>query len=72
MGIIPLTQEQVIGYFYDSLGRLEDKKYYEADASPGDYANSNYPDNCTDDSKSTVDLHFFYAFGSLGWYQGVT
>lgn len=38
-------KEQATGYFYDSLNRLEYKKLYAADATPGDGVNDNYPDN---------------------------
>jgi hypothetical protein len=30
-------KEQVVGYAYDALGRLEYKRYYAADATPGDF-----------------------------------
>jgi uncharacterized protein RhaS with RHS repeats len=36
-------KEQATGYFYDAFGRLEDKKYYAADASPAIQGNDNYP-----------------------------
>lgn len=36
-------KEQATGYDYDSIGRLEDKKYYAADASPAIQGNDNYP-----------------------------
>jgi len=48
-------QEQEVGYFYNDLGQLEFKKYYAADASPGDHANSNYPNSPAETVEFTYD-----------------
>ncbi|MEN6309508.1 MAG: Tox-REase-5 domain-containing protein [Anaerohalosphaeraceae bacterium] len=47
-------KEQVTGYAYDALGRLEYKRYYAADATPGDFQNTNYP------STPAEVLHYTY------------
>jgi len=47
-------KEQVTGYAYDALGRLEYKRYYAADATPGDFQNSHYP------STPAEELHYTY------------
>ena len=48
--------EQAAGYFYDTFGRLEYKRFYEADAAP-DGTNTNYP--------ATFKEQIHYTYGNL-------
>jgi len=48
-------KEQVTGYGYDTLGRLEYKRYYAADATAGDFLNSHYPSTPAEVLQYTYD-----------------
>jgi uncharacterized protein RhaS with RHS repeats len=48
-------EEQATGYVYDSFGRLEYKRFYDKDSTPGNGTNDNYPLTWAEEIQYTYD-----------------